>query len=138
MPATQPSKDLRPLCYEHHVEMSLNGSSLNSEGDGMMAYGCTESDCLARYNISRGYFMPSQNGNGDAMDMPRVRCFSDGAPMYLAEISPEKRSYRLWACPQCGARRTNEEGLVSSPSREIREVDGKNAAESEPTGILPA
>jgi hypothetical protein len=26
MPATQPSKELRALCYEHHAEMRLNQS----------------------------------------------------------------------------------------------------------------
>jgi hypothetical protein len=140
MPGTRPSKDLQPLCHEHHVEMRLNRSLLSSASDGSqtMAYGCTESDCLVHYNISLGYFMSSQNGNGDEMDVPRVRCFLDGAPLYLAEVSPEKRSYRLWACPQCGARRTNEEGLAGRPSLEVRDADGENAAESELTGIPPA
>lgn len=58
--------------------------------------------------------------------------------MYLAEVSPEKRSYRLWTCPQSGERRTNEEGLVGRPSLEIRDADAENAAESKPTGIPPA
>jgi hypothetical protein len=139
MPATQPSKDLQPLCHEHHVEMTLNRSLLSSAGDRSptMAYGCTESGCLVRYNISLGYFISSQNENGDEMDVPRIKCFIDGAPMYLAELSPEKRSFRLWTCPQCGARRTNEDGLVGRPSLEIRDVDGENAAESESTRIPP-
>jgi hypothetical protein len=31
MPATQPSKELRALCHEHHVEMRLNQRLPNSE-----------------------------------------------------------------------------------------------------------
>src|SRR5256884_4503772 len=46
--------------------------------------------------------------------LPKVRCFLDGMPMYLAEIHPEKTSFRLWTCPQCGARRTNEEDRKST------------------------
>jgi len=102
MPATQPSKDLRPLCHEHLLEMRLNRSFLN---------------------------------NGDEMDMlPKVRCFLDGMPMYLAEIHPEKTSFRLWTCPQCGARRTNEEDLVGLASQETQDLGGENKAQSEPTG----
>jgi hypothetical protein len=115
MPATQPSKELRAFCYEHHVKMRLNESLLNSEGDPTqtLAYACTEPDCLVHYNISRGYFMLSQNGNTNELDMvPRVRCPHDGTPMYLAEIDLEKRGFRLWICPQCDGRRTNEEGLM--------------------------
>ena len=131
MPATQPSKELRAFCHEHHVKMRLDQSLLNSEGDPAQtfAYACTEPDCLVRYNMYRGYFILSQNGNGDEMDMvPKVRCFLDGAPMYLAEINPEKRGFRPWKCPQCGARRTNEEGLVGPASQEIQDLSGKSAA----------
>jgi hypothetical protein len=32
--------------------------------------------------------------------------------MYLAEIGREKKDFRLWKCPQCHGRRTNEEGLA--------------------------
>ncbi|OLE01471.1 MAG: hypothetical protein AUG82_11180 [Ktedonobacter sp. 13_1_20CM_4_53_11] len=70
------------------------------------------------------------------MDMvPRVRCARDGAPMYLAEINPEKRGLRLWTCPQCGARHTNEEGLVGLASEGIQDLDGKSAAQSKSRGI---
>src|SRR6266550_760103 len=71
MPATQPSKDLRPLCHEHLLEMRLNRSFLNNGDDATQAttYGCTEPDCLVRYNTHRGYFMLSQNGNGDEEDL---------------------------------------------------------------------
>jgi hypothetical protein len=111
MPATQPSKKLRALCHEHHVEMRLNQS---------LTYVCTEHDCLVRYNTSRGYFMLSQNGNIEEDMVPRVRCPHDGAPMYLDEISVEKRDFRLWRCPQCEASRSNEEGLIGSqPSQTL-------------------
>jgi len=65
MPATQPSKELRAFCHEHHVKMRLNQSLLNSEGDPTqtLVYACTEPDCLVHYNIYRGYFILSQNGN---------------------------------------------------------------------------
>ncbi len=129
MPATQPSKELRAFCYEHHVKMRLNQSLLNSEGDATqtLAYACTEPDCLVHYNTTRGYFMLSQNGNTNEPDMvPRVRCPHDGTPMYLAEIDPEKRGFRLWICPQCDRRRTNEEGLIGLASQGIQDVSGKS------------
>jgi hypothetical protein len=117
MRAAQPRKDLRAICYEHHLEMKPNGLLSNSDGDGAraMAYVCTEPDCCVRFDTAHGYFMASRNGNRDEVDMvPKVRCFLDGAPMYLAEIDPKQRALRLWTCPQCGARRTNEEDLVGS------------------------
>jgi hypothetical protein len=130
MPGTQPSKELRALCHEHHVEMRLNQSHLNSEGGDLtqtLAYACTEPDCLVHYNIYRGYFILSQSGNTNELDMvPSVRCLQDGTPMYLAEIDLEKRGFRLWICPQCDGRRTNEEGLIGLASQGIRDVSGKS------------
>ena len=118
MPANQAKNDLRPLCHEHRLEMRLNRSLNNGGNATQAAYGCTEPACLVHYNSSRGYFM-SQDGNRDEMaSLPKVRCPLDGAPMFLAEISPDKRSFRLWRCPECGARRTNEEGLVGLASEE--------------------
>jgi hypothetical protein len=131
MPATQPSKELRALCHEHHAEMKPNQSLWNSEDDAKhtLAYACTEPDCLVHYSIYRGYFILSQNGNTNELDMvPRVRCPHDGTPMYLAEVDPDKKGFRLWICPQCDGRRTNEEGLIGLASQEIQDVSGKNAA----------
>jgi hypothetical protein len=108
--SAQSNKELRALCHEHHVEMR----HYQGETDVMQAltYACTAPDCLVHYNISRGYFL-SQNGNGNEWDqMPKVNCFLDGAPMFLAEIDRERRAFRLWRCPRCGASLTNEEGLV--------------------------
>ena len=133
MPATQPSKELRALCHEHHVEMRLNQGLSNSEGYATQtpAYACTDPHCLVHYNIFRGYFMLPQNENMNQMDrVPRVRCPHDGTPMYLAEIDLEKRDFRLWRCPQCDGRRTNEEDLISSASQEIQDVSGKNGVAS--------
>ncbi len=129
MSATQPSKELRALCHEHHVEMRLNQSLSNSEGNAIqtLAYACTDPHCLVHYNISRGYFTLSQNGKTNELDMvPRVRCLHDGTPMYLAEIDQEKRDFRLWRCPQCDGRRTNEEGVIGLASQEIQDIRGKS------------
>jgi hypothetical protein len=114
------------------MEMRLNQSLLNSDGDATqkLAYACTEFDCLVHYNILRGYFMLNQNGNTNEPEMvPRVRCLHDGTPMYLAEIDLEKRGFRLWICPQCDGRRTNEEGLIGLASQEIEDVSGKSGVE---------
>jgi len=51
--------------------------------------------------------------------------------MYLSEIHPEKREFRLWTCPHCGAKRTNEDGLVGMTSQESQDRDGKNTTKSE-------
>ena len=133
MPATQPSKELRALCHEHHAEMRLNQSLLNSEDDAKhtLAYACTEPDCLVHYSIYRGYFILSRNGNTKELDMvPRVRCPHDGTPMYLAEIHQAKRDFHLWRCPhpQCDARRTNEADLIDLAPQGIQDHSGKNAA----------
>jgi hypothetical protein len=119
MPATQPSKEFHALCHEHHVEMRPNQILSKSEGQDTetRAYACPEPDCLVHYNNSRGYFMLSQDGNTSELDMvPTVRCPHDGMPMYLAELNPEKRDFRLWRCPQCDGRCTNEEDLIGEGS----------------------
>jgi len=112
--------------------MRLNQSLLNSEGDPTqtLVYACTEPDCLVHYNIYRGYFILNQNGNTNELDMvPSVRCLHDGTPMYLAEIDLQKRGFRLWICPQCDGRRTNEEGLIGLASQGIQDVSGKSSLE---------
>jgi len=115
----QMTRRLRALCYEHHVEMMLSQIPGKNEGVDaqMLAYACTEPDCLVHYDSSSGYFIVSQNANTSEVDMvPGVRCAHDGMPMYLAEINPEKRGFRLWRCPRCDGRRTNEEGLAGLTS----------------------
>src|SRR6266850_2552295 len=100
-----------------------------SEGDPTqtLVYACTEPDCLVHYNIYRGYFILNQNGNTNELDMvPSVRCLHDGTPMYLAEIDLDRKGFRLWICPQCDGRRTNEEGLIGLASQGNQDVSGKS------------
>jgi hypothetical protein len=102
MSVGRPSKQLHPLCHEHHIEMKLNEIlvTAGSERTQLLAYACPEPGCWVHYSNSQGYFISSQNGT-DTDSMPRVRCEQDGMPMYLAEVLPERRSFRLWKCPQC-------------------------------------
>ena len=95
--------------------MRLSQRLLNGAGNPKetLAYACTEPDCLVNYNIVRGYFLLNEKGSTNELNMvPRVRCPRDGTPMYLAEIDPQKKGFRLWRCPQCDGRRTNEDGLT--------------------------
>lgn len=131
MSPNQLGKELRALCHEHHVEMRLNKGFSNGEARATQAltYACTAPACLVHYDISRGYFQ-SQNGSGNEWNqMPKVNCFLDGTPMYLAEIDREKRAFRLWRCPQCGASITNEEGLVGLAPMNTQDVVGKSEAQ---------
>jgi hypothetical protein len=130
MPAAQPSKELRALCHEHHTEMRLNQSLLNREDDAKhpLAYACTEPDCLVHYNIYRGYFLLSQDGSTNEQGaVPKVRCPHDGTPMYLAEIDLQRRSFRLWKCPQCDGRHTNEDALTGLAPRKSGMPAGKRS-----------
>ena len=104
MPSLQMKRDLSALCYEHHIAMAFGQVVLQTSGEQthIPAYSCPEPDCPVRYEAWRGYFITDQNGNGNELEMiPNVRCPYDGAPMYLAEVLPEHRSFRLWKCPQC-------------------------------------
>lgn len=95
MPAVKMEKEFHPYCYEHLTEMVwCNGLP---KGD-TAAYICLKLGCYVRYNASRGYFIATEDWVGTT---PSIRCPKDRSPMYLAEISPEHRSYRLWKCPQC-------------------------------------
>jgi hypothetical protein len=108
----QTRKDLKVLCYEHHTEMRLSRIPLQirKKSRQMAAYVCEEPGCVVRYNSSRGYFITTQDGSQlESEIMPRVSCPQDKQLMYLAEIRPNQRSYRLWRCPECDMSRTNEE-----------------------------
>ena len=134
MPANQPSEALRALCYEHHVEMRLKQNFSNGEQNTRKTamFACPEASCLVHYSISGGYFLAIQNGHRNDLEViPAVRCLDDGTPMYLAEIDLDKRDYRLWICPQCGGRRTHEQGLVGVASRGNQDVSGQREAESQ-------
>lgn len=103
MLANQLADNLRPLCYEHHTEMSLvQMVSGNDALPQQLEYTCQASDCLVRYEGGRGYFIPPRNGSVlDKEIQPHVRCPHDGALVYLGEVRPEERSFRLWRCPLC-------------------------------------
>ena len=114
MPTPLPSKPLRALCHEHHVEMRI--TQVRTLGDGpptqTSAYACPVPECAVHYNDSNGYFLVPREGGAEPDKMPRVTCPRDGQPMYLREVNPEKRAFRLWQCPRCDSSRTNEENLV--------------------------
>ena len=99
--------DLHPLCYEHHLEMKFVHLQPKRNISGLV-YACPKPDCLIHYNGPVGYFVVSST--------PRTRCPHHGLPMYLAEVQPRKRSFRLWRCPRlgCKASLTNEEDLVTA------------------------
>jgi len=107
---TSTRKDLHVLCYEHHSEMLLESWKESAE---TFLYVCREPGCFIHYNSSQGYFIESQNGDRSESEIkPGVHCPKDERLMYLAEVRPEKKSFRLWKCPECDAIRTN--GEISS------------------------
>lgn len=118
MLAEELGKDLRALCHEHHVEMTLHepGGRTGTAGSQTRAYACPLPDCTVHYNSSNGYFLIAHGGKIDLESVPRVKCSVDGRPMYLAETNPQKRSFRLWKCPQCGSTHTNEERVIGARS----------------------
>ena len=100
--------EFSPFCYEHHVEMNRNGILSTAKGGPTegITFACPEPDCLVHYHSSKGYFMLSQDEKGNGIKPepgPGVRCEKDGAPMYLSEFLPERRSLRLWKCPNSEA-----------------------------------
>lgn len=97
--------DLHPLCYEHHLEMKLVQIQ-RKRNSYRLAHTCPKPDCLIHYDGPVGYFVINST--------PGIRCPRHGVPMYLAEVQPRRRSFRLWRCPLsgCKASLTNERGLV--------------------------
>jgi hypothetical protein len=107
-------EDLRVLCYEHHTEMLLDRRSRYVE---TFLYACQEPGCLIRYYSSQGYFIEPQDGHrSDPEIKPSVHCPKDGRVMYLAEVRPDRKSFRLWKCPDCGHLRTNGESSRAAVS----------------------
>ena len=98
--------DLHPLCYEHHLQMTPGDQPKRSISG--LVYACPKPDCLIHYNGRVGYFVVSS--------IPRTRCPHHGLRMFLAEVQPRKRSFRLWRCPLlgCKASLTNEAHLVAA------------------------
>ena len=97
---------LHVLCYQHHSEMLLGFSS--NPGDAP-PYACQVPGCLVLYHGSRGYFLDTKSANIIEEMTPRVSCSNDGQHMYLAEVKPEERNFRLWKCPECDQIHTNTE-----------------------------
>ncbi len=113
--------DLHPLCYEHHVEMSLVQILLRLLRNDIypaqtLAYACPEPGCLIGYTSPMGYFLTQDGTEIERDSTLGVACPDHGLPMYLAEVKPQKRSFRLWRCPQfgCTASLTNEANLLAS------------------------
>jgi hypothetical protein len=124
MPVAQPQQEFQALCHEHHAKMRLGEVHLKGGGEALqiIAYACVQPDCRVHYNISRGYFLANESATAKDFDMamlPRVRCPRDGTPMYLAETDRAKKGFRLWVCPQCDARHTNEDDLVGEETEAI-------------------
>jgi hypothetical protein len=85
---------------------------LKSRSDpvGTFLYACREPGCFVCYDSSQGYSISKPGAKTTEPDIiPRVSCPSDGHLMYLAEVRPERKSFRLWKCPECNATRTNGE-----------------------------
>ena len=100
------------LCYEHHSQMRLSRVLLKigEKSWQITAYVCEKSACVVRYNHSRGYFITTQDGSPMGGDtVPRFSCPQDSQLMYLTEVRPQQRNYRLWRCPDCNTSRTSEE-----------------------------
>lgn len=117
MPAAQSRNNVHALCHEHHLEMTLDGLKPTYTPPANTAtYACPAPDCTVHYNLSDGYFLVADGGQIELDSTPRVKCSLDEQPMYLAHTDPEKRSLRLWKCPQCGSIRTNEDDLTAAPS----------------------
>ncbi len=104
---TGTGKHVHVLCFQHHTEMLANLLSESAQG---VLYACREPGCPVRYDSSRGYFIDGNSVETIEREItPRVTCSVDGQPMYLAEVMPERKSFRLWKCPECNETRTNGE-----------------------------
>lgn len=99
--------NLHVLCYQHHREML---PKLQAETGKPAVYVCQEVGCLVCYDVSSGYFLDTEDQKIVEQELkPRTRCSKDGRFMYLAEVRPEQRSFRLWRCPECGASHSHQE-----------------------------
>jgi hypothetical protein len=83
----------------------------------LYAYACRESGCFIRYSSLQGYFIEPQDVDKSDLEIkPVVHCPKDWHPMYLAEVRAERKSFRLWKCPECNATRTNAESNSAASS----------------------
>jgi hypothetical protein len=106
-------RDLRPLCYQHHVQMKpvQLEKSTNPFTTYSLAYACPRSGCFICYAGKTGYFGVEDGDQSKRPEAPQVSCPQDGQPMYLAEVHPQKTNFRLWRCgnANCQGQRTIEE-----------------------------
>jgi hypothetical protein len=113
MAVKKTKRDLRPLCYKHHVEMKpiQLEKSTNPFTTYSLAFACPLSGCFICYACRTGYFGVEDGDQGKRAEAPQVSCPQDGQPMYLAEVHPQNRSLRLWRCGKanCQGHRTIEE-----------------------------
>jgi hypothetical protein len=108
------SRNLHVLCYAHHIEMLLECRSERAE---TFVYACREPGCFIHYQRPQGYFIEPENGDRSEPEIkPGVHCPKDGRFIFLAEVRPERKSFRLWKCPECDAIRTNEESSNTAAS----------------------
>jgi hypothetical protein len=138
-PALERRRRIDPLCHEHHIEMRLMQVLLKTENEPMptVAYVCPAPGCRVHYDTSRGYFVITQNENGIKRDMmPRVVCSQDGVRMYLAEVRPTPRSFRLWTCPQCSVSHRNQEHSLANNGTSAQAPIAEDT--SEPTALQEA
>jgi hypothetical protein len=139
--ALERGRKIHPLCHEHHAEMRLTQVLLKTENEAPQtdAYVCPVPSCLVHYNASYGYIITTQNGNGIERDMmPRVACSQDGVRMYLAEVRPTLRSFRLWKCPQCGVSHTNQEPVLEINGASAHAPTTENGSEPTSPSSIPA
>jgi len=105
MPTPQPSDQLHPHCYEHHVEMRMVEAFVESVGPQThaSAYACPHPDCGVHYAPQNGYFVLPKNGRAELDMTPRVTCPRDGQPMYLAETNLTSlcRERKSLSCKPC-------------------------------------
>jgi hypothetical protein len=114
---TSTRNDLHVLCYQHHTQMLLRVLDEPAESP---LYACKEPGCLIRYAGPRGYFLDTEDAGTIEMELiPRVNCSNDGYRMYLAEVLPEKRNYRLWQCPECNQACVNDEETSGGLGKKI-------------------
>ena len=92
---------------------------LLSEPAERRLYACREPDCVIRYDGPQGYFLDAGDAKTNDLELiPRVSCINDGQRMYLAEVTPEKRNFRLWKCPECSQTWINNENTSGELGKE--------------------
>ena len=121
MADTQMRYEFQPFCYKHQVEMKPTQTHRATEKvpTDRITFACSKAHCFVHYNSSQGYFLLTQNANGNLGKTEPgllVRCERDRAPMFLFEFFPDRWTLHLWKCPLCKTVRANAEVSVQEPS----------------------